>query len=171
MNIQAALNAEHSKALTMRIVQYVGDDADRLAELMVCFFSDNWRLCQRGSWPVVFIAEKNPQLLAPYLERMILNLNNPVHNAVVRNTLRIMRELPTIPDDLLGLTADVCFRYVMSPSIAIAIRAFSMHVLAKICQKEPDLTAEVRILCEDWLQSETSAGIRSVAKEVLKKLK
>ncbi len=171
MNIQAALEAEHSKALTLRILQYIGDDAERLSELMDCFFSKDYRLCQRAAWAVGYVAEKNPTLIEPYLEQMILNLNNPVHDAIIRNTMRAFRELPTIPDNVLGITAGACFRYVSTPSVPIAIRAFAMHVLSKICLKIPELKEEVQMICEDWLQSETSAGIRSVAKEVLRKLK
>ena len=76
MNIKQALDAEHSKALTLSIIKYIGDDADRMVELMTCFFSDEKRLCQRASWAVGYMAEKNQKLLEPYLERMILNLNN-----------------------------------------------------------------------------------------------
>lgn len=170
MNIKEALEAEHSKALTVRIINYIGNDSERLAELMACFFSENLRLCQRAAWAVGYMAEKNPTLIEPYLERMLLNLKNPVHDAIMRNTMRTFRELPTIPDDLLGLAADVCFKYVMTPSVAIAIRAFSMHVLGKICRKVPELKEEVKMVCEDWLQNETAPGLRTTAREVLKKL-
>ena len=170
MNIKEALEAEHSKATTFGIINYIGDDADRLAELMACFFSSENRLCQRASWSVGYMAEKNPTLIEPYLERMLLNLNKPVHDAIMRNTMRVFREFPTIPDDLLGLTADVCFRYVTTPSVAIAIRAFAMTVLEKICRKVPELKEEVKMICEDWLQNEAAAGIRATARDVLKKL-
>ncbi len=170
MNIKQALEAEHSKALTLRIINYIGDDAERMAELMDCFFADQYRLCQRASWAVGYMAEKNPTLLEPYLERMILNLNNPVHDAIMRNTMRVFRDLPTIPDELLGITADVCFRYVTTPSVAVAIRSFAMRVLEKICRKVPELKEELRLTIEDLMQHEKAPAFTSAAKDVLKKI-
>ncbi len=116
------------------------------------------------------MAEKQPTLLKPYLERMILNLNNPVHDAIMRNTMRVFRDLPTIPDDLLGLTADVCFRYVTTPSVAVAIRSFAMRILEKICRKVPELKEEVRLTIEDLMQYETTPAFTSAARDVLKKI-
>ena len=127
-------------------------------------------MCQRASWAVGYMAEKQPTLLKPYLERMILNLNNPVHDAIMRNTMRVFRDLPTIPDDLLGLTADVCFRYVTTPSVAVAIRSFAMRILEKICRKVPELKEEVRLTIEDLMQYETTPAFTSAARDVLKKI-
>lgn len=171
MNIKEALEAEHSKAVTMRIIAYIGDDTERFEELMNCFFSENNRLCQRAAWAVGYFGEKNSALITPYLERMLLNLNKPSHDAIIRNTMRVFRELPEIPDDLLGLTADVCFRYVTTPSVAIAIRAFAMRVLEKVCRKVPELKEELQLTIEDLLQYETSGGLISSGRDVLKKLK
>jgi hypothetical protein len=179
MNIKEALEAEHSKALTMRIIAYIGDDTERFDELMNCFFSENNRLCQRAAWAVGYFGEKNSALIAPYLERMLLNLNKPSHDAIIRNTMRVFRELPEIPDELLGLTADVCFRYVTTPSrknrdvpsVAIAIRAFAMRVLEKVCRKVPELKEELQLTIEDLLQHETSGGLFAAGRDVLKKLK
>ena len=170
MDIKQALEAEHSKALTFSIINYIGDDANRMAELMDCFFSDQYRLCQRASWAVGYMAEKQSRLLEPYLERMILNLNKPVHDAIMRNTMRVFRDLPTIPDELLGITADVCFRYVTTPSVAVAIRCFAMRVLEKICRKVPELKEEVRLIIKDLMQYETAPAFTSAAKDVLKKI-
>ena len=170
MNIKQALDTEHSKALTLGIINYIGDDDDRMAELMACFFSDEIRLSQRASWAVGYMAEMNPTLIEPYLERMILNLNNPVHDAIMRNTMRVFRDLPTIPDDLLGLTADVCFRYVTTPSVAVAIRSFAMRVLEKICRKVPELSRELRLTLEDLMQHETAPALRAAARDVLKRI-
>ena len=169
MNIKEALEAEHSKTLTLRIINYIGADTERMAELMACFFSDQYRL--RASWAVGYMAEMNPKLIEPYLEHMILNLNNPVHDAIMRNTMRVFRDLPTISDELLGLTTDVCFRYVTTPSVAVAIRSFAMRVLEKICQKVPELKEELRLTLEDLMQYETAPAFRSSAKSVLKQIK
>jgi hypothetical protein len=181
MNIKEALLAEHSKAQTMRIVQYIGTDKDRFETLMQLFLNEEYRICQRASWVVSFIAEKYPDMILPYLETMILNLKNPVHDAVKRNTVRILSGMDTIPEHLLGMTVDICFHYISTPlmpsassrrgvTVPVAIKAFSMRVLYKICLKEPDLMCELRLIIEDMMPHETAA-FKSAGKDVLKKLK
>ena len=44
MNIRQALQAEHSKPQTMKIVTYIGADKNRFAELMKIFFAGEYRL-------------------------------------------------------------------------------------------------------------------------------
>jgi hypothetical protein len=171
MNIRESLEKEHSKALTLRIIAYVGSDTSRMAELMTCFFDGEWRVCQRAAWAVGLIGEKHPQLIEPYLKQMLLNLTIPQHDAISRNTMRILRDMPDIPDDMLGLAADVSFRFLENPSVAIAIRAFSIRVLAKICKKEPELKDEVRALIEDILEHDKAPGIVSAGRDVLRQLK
>ena len=169
MNIREALEAEHSKAQAMRIVAYIGDDTARLDELMLLFFDNNYRISQRAAWSVSWLADSKPTLILPYLERMILNVKNEkLHPAIRRNTMRVLRELPEIPNNLLGLAADASFHFLENPSEAVAVRAFSMRVLHKICQKEPELRDELRLLLEDILQHETMPALISTARDILK---
>lgn len=171
MNIRQSLDQEHSKAMTLRIVAYIGNDASRLEELMTCFFDENWWMCQRAAWPMSLVGEKNPTLIEPYLERILLNLKQPHHEAIRRNTMRLLRELPTIPDAVIGLAADAAFRFLEDPSVSIAVRAFSIRVLGKICLKEPDLKDELRILLEDIMANEKAPGLLVSSRDVLKQIK
>jgi hypothetical protein len=171
MNIREALEQEHSKTQTLRIVSYIGDDAALMAELMVCFFDTEWRLCQRAAWAVGLLGEKKAYLVEPYLEQMLLHLKLPHHDALARNTMRTLHAMPEIPENALGLTVDVAFRFLENPSVPTAIRMFSMRVLAKICKKEPDLKDELRLLIEDILAHEKSAGIVSAGRSVILELK
>jgi hypothetical protein len=171
MNIRESLEQEHSKTQTLRIVAYVGNDTTRMAELMACFFDKNWLICQRAAWAVGLIGEKNAPLIVPYLEQMLLNLKTPQHDAILRNTMRVLRDMPEIPDNALGLAADVAFRFLEDPSVAIAIRAFSMRVLEKICRKEPDLKGELSALIEEILEQDKAPGIVSSGRAVLKQIR
>ena len=90
MDIKAALLAGNSKPVALKIVKYIGTNKERFKVLMALFFDKDVQLSQRASWPVGFCGEAHPELITPYLKRMVENLDNPVHNAVKRNTIRIM---------------------------------------------------------------------------------
>ena len=170
-NILEGLQTEHSKAMTNKIVNYIGADVERMAQLMACFFGKDVRVSQRAAMSVCWVADKYPKLIEPYLEKMlILSRQSNVHNALQRNTMRILREMPEIPASVIGLTADTAFSFLETPSTPVAIRAFSMRVLYKISQKEPDLKNELKLIIETFLPHETLPAFTSTAKDVLKKL-
>jgi hypothetical protein len=170
MDLREALQSEHSKAQTVRILNYIGSDKDRFDALMAIFFSDTYRLSQRSAWVVGYIAEKNPQLIEPYLEKMLLNLENPVHVAIKRNTIRVLRILESYPEHLEGLIADICFKYLDTPSVPLAIRAFAIRVLFKICQKQPELREEFKMMLENILENDKAPAIQSAGKDVYRRL-
>jgi hypothetical protein len=75
----------------------------------------------------------------------------------------------TIPKSLQGLAATVCFGLFQNPKEPIAIRVFSMTVLAGIAQDQPELKNELKIMIQDQLPY-ASAGFLARAKKVLKQL-
>jgi hypothetical protein len=159
--------AEHSKAQTMRVVRWVGHDAERLAVLMEIFMGNEYRLTQRSAWAVRYVGENAPELIAPWLPKIAARLRQPgIHDAVKRNALNIFEPLE-IPDNLQDELADLCFGYLADPKEALAIRCASMTILEKICRKIPELKPELRLLIEEYYEGGT-AGFKSRAKKILK---
>lgn len=169
MDIRKALLKEHSKEQTMKIVQYLGSDATRVAELMDIFLTEDYRLNQRSSWVIHHLSEKNPYLLKPYLPQMVEKLEKPSHDAVIRNTLRYFERI-TLPEDLMGPVANICFEFLASPEKPIAIRVFAMGTLYEISRTYPELQPELALIIEEHLPY-GSAGFKSRGKRILKKIK
>ena len=164
-----ALLAEHSKAQTMRIVGWIGADADRLAALMDIFLGNEYRLTQRSAWVVRYVAEKHPELMAPYYPVLLEAIDRqPVHDAVKRNALNVFEDVE-IPAEYYDALADHCFKYLANPHEPIAIRCASMSILEKICRVIPELTDELRLILEEHLEFGT-AGFKSRAKKVLARI-
>jgi hypothetical protein len=174
MDIRQALLVEHSKAQTMLIAQTIGDNETQFAHLMELFLKDEYRITQRAAWVVNEIAEKHPHLIQPYLEPMLHNLlNNKVHDAVARNSIKILCSLPNLEkqtDEVIGLAVDICFRYLEGSSVAVAIKAYSMIALEILCRREPDLKSELALLIEEQMPHQTPA-FTGLGKKILKQLK
>jgi hypothetical protein len=168
MNLRAAILKEHSKAQTMKIVKFIGNDAKKFKALMDLFFNAEYRVVQRSAWAVNMCAENHPGLIKPYLEKMIDYLQKPVHDAVRRNTVRILQFI-AIPKSLTGKAASVCFDLLQAKDEPVAVKVFSMTVLAKICRAEPELKNELRLIIEQQLPY-SAAGFLSRAKRILKEL-
>lgn len=136
---------------------------------MELFLKGEYRVTQRSAWIVMHCAEMHPDLIVPYLNKMIERMLEPgVHVAVKRNVVRILQNIE-VPKQLLGKVATVCFDFLASPGETVAVRCFSMTVLAKIAKQEPDLTNEIRLMIEQQMPWGTP-GINARGKRILKEL-
>lgn len=159
MDIRTALLQEHSKHQNQRIVDYVGKDVERFAELIELFWGNEYLVTQRAAWTLSDCCQNHPDLIQPYLERFIHNLRSPdLHDAVKRNTLRVL-QIIDIPEDLLGDAADIGFSLFGKKEEAIAIRVFAMTVLLQVVQKVPELKDELRLMIEEQMPYESPAFV------------
>ena len=169
MDIRTELLKEHSRPQAIRIAEYIGDNPKRFEDLLDLFLNDKYRVVQRSAWVIVFCAKRFPFLITSHLEALIKNLKKPkIHNAVKRNTVRVLEDVD-IPEDLLGITAEICFDFLMDIKEPIAVRVFSMTILYNICVKEPELAHELKAIIEEHLPH-GSAGFKSRGKKILKGL-
>ncbi|MDW7690816.1 hypothetical protein R9C00_21340 [Flammeovirgaceae bacterium SG7u.111] len=170
MNIKEALLEEHSKEQMLLIAKYIGENEERLAELMEVFLKGEPKVQQRSAWALYTTFEKYnlKKLILPYLAEMINLLDKPVHDAVVRNTVHIM-EVVDIPTELHGEAVDQCFKLLMDNNSPIAIKAFSMTVIYNVSQHFPELKNELKLVIEDLLPY-ASPGLRNRGGKILKKL-
>lgn len=169
MDLVSKIMKEHSRRQAERIATWVGKDRKRLGQLMKLFLTGEYQVTQRAAWVVGVCADRNPEMIRPYLRRMVSRMQEPgVHDAVKRNVVRIL-QTADIPRDLLGTVATVCFDYLSDMDTPIAVKACSMTVLSRIAQHEPDLGRELRLVIEQHLPYGTGA-IQSRARQVLKRL-
>jgi hypothetical protein len=160
---------EHSRRQVTAIGRWVGHDKNRFKQLMTLFLRGDYRVTQRAAWAVSECAQHCPELVVPWLERMLTKMQEPgVHVAVPRNVLRIFESIE-IPRNLQGNVVTLCFEYLFQPSSPIAIQVYSMSILLKIAQQEPDLKNELRAAIEQLLPAGGPA-IQARARRVLKKL-
>jgi hypothetical protein len=107
------------------------------------FFSTSLRTCQEISWTLTQIGGARPNMITPYIDRIIETLQNTkAHNAFVRNSIRIWQEMD-IPEDYRGLIFDICYEYILDNGRQIAVRAFSMNVCVNICLQHPELKEDL----------------------------
>lgn len=170
MDLESEILREHSKQNMVRIARWVGTDSARFKQLMELFLHGDYRTTQLAAWVVsYYCVEWHPQLARPWLKPMLKRMQEPgVHDAVKRSVLRIL-QFVDIPRSLQGSVATVCFGYLQSPDTPIAVRVFSMTVLARIAEQQPDLRNELKLVIQQMLPY-GGAAIRARARNVLKKL-
>jgi hypothetical protein len=168
-DLEQEILKEHSKRNAVRVARWVGNDPKRFAVLMDLFFSAEERNVIRCAWVLAHCADLHPELILPWIPRLVKSAAEPnAPGAVQRNVVRVL-QFVDIPRRHQGRAANLCFNFLQDPKIPIAVKAFSMTVLANIARHEPDLKQEIALVIEQMLPY-GSAGIQARAKKVLKQL-
>jgi len=151
MNIRQQLAKHHSKQETEKIVAYVGTNSARFKELVNIYLEGPYRITQRAAWPLSYCIQHHPSLLQPYYSKLIQFAGKPeVHPAVKRNTLRMLRFAP-MPRKHHAAIINLAFNFLNNPKEAIAIKAFSLHVLTRLAEEHPDIKNEILDVIEQHL--------------------
>ncbi|NLR77776.1 hypothetical protein [Chitinophaga eiseniae] len=168
MDLRTTILAEHSRTQSLYVAGWIGNSASRFRQLIQLFLEDEYRVVQRSAWIISFVAMKHPALLTPHLPAMVARMEDAgIPVAVKRNVLRILQYL-SIPPSLHGAVMNSCFRFLEDLEEPVAVKAFSMSILAGLAKDYPDIKNEIRLLVEDQLETNPTPGIRSRAKKVLK---
>lgn len=172
MDLRAELLSENSKKQTLKLAAAIIGQPEQFAQLMSYFLNDEgggYLLPQRAAAVVNEVGAREPDLLQPYFEKMILDLRNDIHDAVKRNTVRLL-QYHDLPESLLGEAADICFGLLQSAKEPVAVKVFSMTVLYNIVRRVPELKSELAYSIEEQM-AYGSAGFVSRGKKVLHALK
>lgn len=170
MDLRQQILEEHSKENAEAIADWIGTDQKRLQLLIDIFLHDEYRVVQWSAFVVSKVADKNPRLLEPYLDKMVARMQETdLHIAVKRNVLRILQDV-IIPEHLHGSIMNICFDNLANVNEPIAVRVFSMTVLDNLSETYPEIKQELDFLIQEELESgHASAGFKSRAKKILKK--
>jgi len=165
MNLKEEILQPYSRQQKLKVAHYVGADPKRFDELMQLFLAEDYRLSQRSSNLISHCVEQHPALINNYLATLIGQLNQPVHNAVKRNVVRLL-QFVDIPESLAGEVMNACFDLITLPGEPVANKTFALTVLEKLSRPYPDIRQEMRLVIEDQLPR-TSAAFHSRARKIL----
>lgn len=169
MKLREEILKEHSKEQCAAIVAWVGSSKKRFNELFDIFLNDEYRVVQRAAWPVSYCVEAHPQLINDHFESLVKKLQEPgIHDAVKRNSTRLLQHV-NIPEEWQGPVMNICFDYVTNPGEAVAIKAFSLTVLANLAKHYPEIIPEIKLVIEEQVE-EQSPAFKGRAKKILKDL-
>jgi hypothetical protein len=171
MNLREAILAEHSKTNTQKIAQWIGNDREKIRNLIDILLNDEYRVVQRAAWIMSDVAKIHPDLMQEHVPKLVEKLKDTkAHIAVKRNIYRLLQYVE-LPEVIHGNLMNDCFESLINPREALAVRAFAMGILARLVKTYPEIGNELRIIIEDALQHEAAASFKSKAKHVLNQLR
>ena len=88
------------------------------------------------------------------------------NNGVKRQVVKALAARE-IPEKYEGRMVDLCFRWLQSPKMPVAIKVHCMQILANITERHPDLAEELRIVIIEQIPR-NSVGFSSRGRKILK---
>lgn len=170
MNLREEILATHSKAQTMKVLNWIGSSQKRFDELIKLLLNGEPVEVQRAAWPIGHIAQTQPQLLSKHLPVLVGLLRKPgLHNAVRRNITRLLQYI-AIPEELKGDVMDACFSFICDVQEKAAVKAFSLTILEQLAKEYPEILPEIATVIEERWDYETAA-FQSRGRKILKRYK
>jgi hypothetical protein len=170
-DFKALIKVDSSRVIADQIVDAVGDNPEYFKTILDLCFNEGYPIAMRAGRAVALCNEKYPSLIVPYLDQLVKKVAASKIDGVKRGILKTFCESVDLNNFTnLGELVDLCFHWLANPKESIAIRYYSMQILYKTCLIEPELKNELIPILEN-LTFETSAGIVSQAKKLLKQLK
>ena len=102
-------------------------------KLLEYSYSPDKKLAFHSSWTLSKVCDRTPEIIYPYLSRIIETLGRLDNESALRSFLRIISfsDLEKISKEHQGMLADFCFNILNSGFSAVAAKAYSMEVLYK----------------------------------------
>ncbi len=123
----------------------------------------------RAAWIVDKINDNNPELIEPYISRMIIQLKKETGSSKKRQFLKLI-SLHKMPPEHHSFLLEYCIKCFTSAGEPIAVRVYALQVLYNISEKEPELKSELFSIIQHEIELHSSAGIKSRGIKLAKKL-
>jgi len=138
--------------------------------LMDIALYDKGKNSWRAAWIADKIQENDPQLILPFIDRMINQLKIEEHHGKKRHFLKLISINP-VDEKHFGFLFDFCMNVLTSAKEPPANRVHSMQILYNLTEHEADLKPEILAVIEHEMEYHSTPGILSRGSKLVRKLK
>src|SRR6056297_1823449 len=169
MNFRKQLLAEASRANIDFIVGNIDGKKEHFEKVFPFIYDSNGYIANRAGWVVEKCAAKYPYLVNPHINEIIDFLPQISFGGLCRVMLKVLTLLP-IPESRMGEIIDICLTWIESPKEKVAIKVYSMQILADYCKTEPGLIPELLSIIETHYER-NSFAFQSRADKIFEEFK
>lgn len=163
---------DSSRSLMDYTAAMMGDDARLFREVLDLAYQQNPPLCMRAARLADLCCERHPELIRPYLIKMVNDLPGLKDMAVKRVFMHILTRHSWVEDEeAMGKLVDTLFKWLIDDTQAIAIKAYAMAILENISKVLPDLKGEMIVVLEESIPFWDSCALQSGGLRLVKRLR
>ena len=119
-------------------------------------------------WVLSYAGVRKPDWFLNRLNDLIHHLKPNTHQSVYRAISRVLKYI-SIPEDQVATVINICMHWIEDPKQSIAVKAFSLHTMAKFVSQVPEICHELRFLIESMMPY-ASSGLKNAGQKVLQKI-
>jgi len=150
----------------MKLISKNEDTYDLLMDVALHHNSDKiWR----AAYLVDKINDDYPELILPYMDKIIYQLKIEKNSSKKRHFLKLI-SMKSIPENHFGFLVNYCLE-TLSSEEPPAVRVHAMQVLFNISEKEQDLKPELILVIEHEMEYHSTAGILARGRKLAQKLR
>jgi hypothetical protein len=152
------------------LIRQLIDKPEEITLLMnIALHSDN-KKSWRAAWVADKVNDKKPELITPFLGKMINQLKRETNTGKKRQFLKLI-SLNEIQKNHFAFLTNYCFKCFTSATEPVGVKVHALQILFNISEKEADLKPELLSLIEFELENNPKAGIKARGRNLAKILK
>ncbi|MCW3787631.1 hypothetical protein [Plebeiibacterium sediminum] len=157
-----------NKTETVSLTQYIIDRPHLIEELYHLIFTCDKKEQWKAAWLFEHVYLEDKTIIRPFLKDMIKRFPNLQSDGVKRHFSKMLA-YSDINNLLDGNFINICFDWLISEKIPVAVKANCMHILYNATKVYPELKPELKMILEEQFDNNT-AGFKSRAKKILKEI-
>ena len=162
---------DSSRAIADIAVGLVFDNPVLFKEMVGLCLSEEMPYAPRAARVVSICSLECPELFVPLRNKFISALKHLKNEGVIRSLLKIYVEIPLkLSEKEKSILLNLCFDYLVSETMHVAIKVYSMDILFRLSAELPDIGFELYNILENNI-SFGSSGYKSKARKIMKALK
>jgi hypothetical protein len=169
MNWKRQLNNIFEEQSKEFLVNSLIEKPDEIKKVLSIIDAPDEKIAWRAAWLIDNVNQANPKLITRHLSKILDKTKKTKYNGVRRSLLKIIVTNPSrLNED--GELLELCFQWICSPSVPIAIRGHAMQFIYDLLPKYPELKNEFQTSLEAVVHDE-GKGVRAKARKILSQIK
>ncbi len=168
MTLEELLKLEQSRRNVDQVISIIRKNPELFNTLWLIFISNREPESRRAAWAIDILNEDLSFITNTHLETLIDLLPKFRHSGLKRHALRIL-ERNELPEKNKGQLVSICFGLLESNEAPVAVKMFSVKILASVAMQEPDLKRELIEIIEIQMDDSTP-GFKSIGGKIIKHL-
>lgn len=168
MEFRSLLTRTPSAAEKDFYISEIGNSEENFKALLDIALHDNDPLAWRAGWVLDSIDEENPGLASGSVSKIVHALPHIDSSGTLRCLLRLLSRYDINKKDQ-GILIDLCFRYMVSEFIPVAVKVHAMQIIYNHVLIYPELKEELVTVIRDQVNN-NSVGFLARGRQIIKKL-
>ena len=155
-----------------RLAEFVADNPGEIKKLVKLFYDEDTNISMRSAWIISHVCSLNPEIVIALTPDFVKYLKSKNPNPpTIRCVLSSLQQIK-IPEKYCAIVFDFCAKYVRNETLPLAVRAFSINIMGRLCKRYPELKYETELILSELKTvpqaGSISASIRNASKILLK---